>query len=720
MQRGSTIVHEKQQSVVPQREDYYYTEGEGGYYVSLEDGEIEKGHYWDSIHRRNRSWVTTVVLVVLRIFAPKRYIHSFRHRPIQSIGRLLLLSVVGTFCWWGLSSSYHIISSRSSLIYHEEDIHRILEWEIISGHWMSWRPLSAWYNPPQNPSLPSPQEADEADRPGGIRACGWPRKYILANEFQAQQNNQTKNTAFPPRPAPGSIVDFDLVNERCDPTTGQYLRDCLEYLRIGAGLDNTAPHLRHGKTDESPPTPRFYEKPRSQKKEPLPVPQNWRYTYLEDRLAMHAPISSWSRYAGGKALEKPLNLPTPIPPTGGIPAYTIGYGTQMIGVVHDRPPEEVKKDFKWIAGQCEKDYPRIFHTYLEPPLTKATYMTFLSFLYTQNLGLSLNLTEAEREKKIPCRPQFWIWLKNMDTEGPRWKEMLLKSPWAGPLVESRFKGLIKFKTWNATEQMDATPDWSSEWRNAATLDTRKKTRVSHDGEYGSNVAFSGPTAGDILHQTFNISMSDTARWLLPHRYGGIFVDPSVLFLRDWEEIWNYRGAFVSFSTRSQPNPAIKLNKQSALGTFVLRTSLRHGLGLDTASVRKYARDAQLEELLYPFPSMLSNLADWHHDEYQRSRPPLPNLSSPDEFFEPDGKGAPTEQLGIPAFFRGAWFYYAQPTRSHSFDKGRHYPDTGRSDTRNLPDSATDERDLSWSAVFKRSYEVFLRGEAPNMYGEWLS
>ncbi|KAG8801158.1 hypothetical protein FRC16_001166 [Serendipita sp. 398] len=630
MQRGSTIVHEKQQSVVPQREDYYYTEGEGGYYVSLEDGEIEKGHYWDSIHRRNRSWVTTVVLVVLRIFAPKRYIHSFRHRPIQSIGRLLLLSVVGTFCWWGLSSSYHIISSRSSLIYHEEDIHRILEWEIISGHWMSWRPLSAWYNPPQNPSLPSPQEADEADRPGGIRACGWPRKYILANEFQAQQNNQTKNTAFPPRPAPGSIVDFDLVNERCDPTTGQYLRDCLEYLRVGAGLDNTAPHLRHGKTDESPPTPRFYEKPRSQKKEPLPVPQNWRYTYLEDRLAMHAPISSWSRYAGGKALEKPLNLPTPIPPTGGIPAYTIGYGTQMIGVVHDRPPEEVKKDFKWIAG------------------------------------------------------------------------------------------LIKFKTWNATEQMDATPDWSSEWRNAATLDTRKKTRVSHDGEYGSNVAFSGPTAGDILHQTFNISMSDTARWLLPHRYGGIFVDPSVLFLRDWEEIWNYRGAFVSFSTRSQPNSAIKLNKQSALGTFVLRTSLRHGLGLDTASVRKYARDAQLEELLYPFPSMLSNLADWHHDEYQRSRPPLPNLSSPDEFFEPDGKGAPTEQLGIPAFFRGAWFYYAQPTRSHSFDKGRHYPDTGRSDTRNLPDSATDERDLSWSAVFKRSYEVFLRGEAPNMYGEWLS
>lgn len=31
----------------------------------------------------------------------------------------------------------------------------------------------------------------------------------------------------------------------------------------------------------------------------------------------------------------------------------------------------------------------------------------------------------------------------------------------------------------------------------------------------------------------------------------------------------------------------------------------------------------------------------------------------------------------------------------------------------------DVRDLSWSTVLKRTFEGYLRGERPNMYGEWL-
>jgi hypothetical protein len=31
----------------------------------------------------------------------------------------------------------------------------------------------------------------------------------------------------------------------------------------------------------------------------------------------------------------------------------------------------------------------------------------------------------------------------------------------------------------------------------------------------------------------------------------------------------------------------------------------------------------------------------------------------------------------------------------------------------------DERDLSWSAVLKRTFEGYVRGERPNMYGEWM-
>ena len=31
----------------------------------------------------------------------------------------------------------------------------------------------------------------------------------------------------------------------------------------------------------------------------------------------------------------------------------------------------------------------------------------------------------------------------------------------------------------------------------------------------------------------------------------------------------------------------------------------------------------------------------------------------------------------------------------------------------------DKKDLPWSAVLKRTFEGYLRGESPNMYGEWI-
>lgn len=32
----------------------------------------------------------------------------------------------------------------------------------------------------------------------------------------------------------------------------------------------------------------------------------------------------------------------------------------------------------------------------------------------------------------------------------------------------------------------------------------------------------------------------------------------------------------------------------------------------------------------------------------------------------------------------------------------------------------DERDLSWAAVLKRTFEAYVRGERPNLYGEWIA
>lgn len=33
--------------------------------------------------------------------------------------------------------------------------------------------------------------------------------------------------------------------------------------------------------------------------------------------------------------------------------------------------------------------------------------------------------------------------------------------------------------------------------------------------------------------------------------------------------------------------------------------------------------------------------------------------------------------------------------------------------------ADDKRDLDWATVLKRTFEAYIRGERPNMYGEWI-
>lgn len=35
------------------------------------------------------------------------------------------------------------------------------------------------------------------------------------------------------------------------------------------------------------------------------------------------------------------------------------------------------------------------------------------------------------------------------------------------------------------------------------------------------------------------------------------------------------------------------------------------------------------------------------------------------------------------------------------------------------DITNDKRDLAWGTVLKRTFEAYVRGERPNMYGEWL-
>lgn len=59
-----------------------------------------------------------------------------------------------------------------------------------------------------------------------------------------------------------------------------------------------------------------------------------------------------------------------------------------------------------------------------------------------------------------------------------------------------------------------------------------------------------------------------------------------------------------------------------------------------------------------------------------------------------------------------------------FDPDRNFPDLGpefgQSDNRG-PGQPPQGMvlDLSWAAVLKRTFEAYIRGDRPNMYGEWL-
>ena len=66
------------------------------------------------------------------------------------------------------------------------------------------------------------------------------------------------------------------------------------------------------------------------------------------------------------------------------------------------------------------------------------------------------------------------------------------------------------------------------------------------------------------------------------------------------------------------------------------------------------------------------------------------------------------------------------TRGKPFDPTRNWPDLGPRFAQEIRKAAgywssprIPDQHLSWSAILKRTFESYIRGDRPNMYGEWL-
>ena len=432
----------------------------------------------------------------------------------------------------------------------------------------------------------------------------------------------------------------------------QYVRDCLEVLRVGGGLDN-GNRYRRAKVDDFHyiyQTTGAVENITESVSPPLPTQEPMAVRRAGSRSESELNPEAGLTKKRGAEIETEVFLPAP--------------------VRHDVSPE----------SPCDKESPRLFHMFWTGPFTDKPYLALLSFLYTQNLGL--HQKEYTSNSSV-CRPQFWLWIN----PGPAaavpnqsaTREMfdqLKNNWWASPFLHPRFKDVIQFKLWNTTEQLDGIPEIRDEWRafrevlfnsggHIINVPAEKQRGQGSDGlSLSPSLSPSTPTGGggggggnmngtaqailsptgtkksktdedDLLNRTgskssssydrLSVILSDLARFILCHRFGGIYMDVDNIFLRDWEELWGWNGAFAyRWSRLEKYNTAVlRLNKGSALGTFLFRTALKNGLDFHPMTVSRYTKDAYLENLLLRLPDALFDSAWLNTESYQRERPPQP-------------------------------------------------------------------------------------------------
>ncbi|KAJ7209674.1 hypothetical protein GGX14DRAFT_543197 [Mycena pura] len=575
-----------------------------------------------------------------------------------------------------------------TLVFKREDLCRVWQWEIASGHHPSLRKTIP-HKLGLNSVIPNPAAPLHSGTIGrfktSINGVGAKRVYL-------DVQSRPPNVAYPPRPIPGSVADFDAIIENCDFGEGKYVRDCLELLRIGGGLDN-GNRVRRGQMGdykyifiEQPASTPAYTPSLDALSEPRGIIRSEHDAYLDEGFTK-------SRHA---AWEPPLVLP----PTAQYHRYS---------------PET----------SCDPDDPRIFHMYWTGPFTDKPYLAVLSFLFTQNTGLHV----AGEEGTNACTPQLWIWINLSpaavlsDSATRDLLDELNTSLWAAPFLHPRFRHIIHFKLWNTSEQLNSIPQTKKDWRSKKTLFKSGGQVLSGTGDQDHNANLTGSLSPE-LYDKLSVIISDMARFILCHKYGGIYVDADTLFLRDWEETWGWKGAFAyRWSWHDKYNTAVlRLRKGSALGHFLLRTAVKNGFDFHPFEITKYLKEAQLDNLLTRLPDAMFDGAWLNMEGYQRERPPQPFFTVFEDFFVTPlvDSGAPLA-LGFQGFFSGAYSYHFHNNWWNKVDPARNWPDLGPSFRNNteFEDNVEDRRDLDWSTVLKRTFESYIRGEIPNMYGEYL-
>ncbi|CAG8569847.1 12164_t:CDS:1 [Racocetra fulgida] len=311
---------------------------------------------------------------------------------------------------------------------------------------------------------------------------------------------------------------------------------------------------------------------------------------------------------------------------------------------------------------CNRDHPSmLFHVFWQGNITDKLALLMKSFLYTQPLECST----------------LYVWLDNLNDTN------LNDNKYIRPLLKYS-PTLIEFKLWNMSELLS------------------------------SSDVYAGWQEPDYFLKS--VKLSDLVRFVVLHKYGGIYIDSDVLLVRDMRPLYYANFEFsYRWSMKNEYNTAVlRLWKQSSSSEMVIRGAIKNNMDFHPFNIRKYLstyENSSVQEtnkLIYMLPSALFDPLWLKRDRIQTKSVLSPNFRKFDDFFNssiiPDEipgldpttfDGSPLDIRNIDNFFRGIFTYHW-----HNQWKTKIHP-------------------TSWIGIIQTAYDEFLSGKQKNLYNEYI-
>jgi WD repeat and SOF domain-containing protein 1 len=100
--------------------------------------------------------------------------------------------------------------------------------------------------------------------------------------------------------------------------------------------------------------------------------------------------------------------------------------------------------------------------------------------------------------------------------------------------------MVKIQSKKASESTTVSMNSTGTGTGVQPSKARPTGNAADDDDMENRLGSKSASSYDRL----SVILSDMARFVLCHRFGGIYLDADTIFLRDWEELWGSKQAFA--------------------------------------------------------------------------------------------------------------------------------------------------------------------------------